>query len=218
MKEFGSGKKIEEKNEDEMENVIEEIVGSDSEIEDELEEQQIKELNIEGAEMSETRHNKTLSARDRAKKESINNKDSLEERLTKSAYEEIDENYILDEESKAKELEDISFTESKMISKDRANLKENTYQEQTKLHTKEGFTNVNLKDKNGRKISAKEAKVFHEEKQTKLSQKITDKAEERFKTKKTGQKDQISNLYTKISAKRKAKKLIDQKSKEKIKL
>ena len=178
----------------------------------------IKELNIEGAEMSETKHNNTLSSRDRAKKESLNNISGLEEKLTINAYDEMDEKYILGNDSKSTKIDDISFSSASMLNKEKETLKTKTYQQQEKLDSNEGFTNINLKDKNGRAISAREAKALHEQEKEKLSNKITKKAEDKFKLKNTSNRDDISNLYTRISAKRKAKKLIDKKTKEKIEL
>ncbi len=216
MKEFGTGKKTEEKDSDEMENIMEEITNSDSEIQEELEEQQIKELNIEGSIMSEDRHNKTKSARARAEKESTNQTTSLEERLTTSAYEEMDDHFILDDESRGQELEEINFSDSKMKKEDRAKLKKVTEQEQSKFDSKKGFAHLNLKDKDGRTISAQEAKRLQEEEKNQLSKKLASKTEQKLKTRKSDQK--IPDLQSKMSALREARRSVDKKSQERTAL
>ena len=163
MKEFGSGKKREDSAEKEIGREMEEIVKSDQEIKDILEEEQIKTLNIKGAKINAQRHDNKENAHERARIESLDKTEtgSIEEDLTEDAYNQMGEEYVLDEEGTGEEIEIIDFDEDGMFEEDIRHSKEKTYEEQAKIDTKEGFSHVNLEDGSGRIISAKEAEVIH---------------------------------------------------------
>ncbi|MEK7547366.1 MAG: hypothetical protein AAB540_00575, partial [Patescibacteria group bacterium] len=221
MKEFGSGKKREDSAEKEIGREMEEIVKSDQEIKDILEEEQIKTLNIKGAKINAQRHDNKENAHERARIESLDKTEtgSIEEDLTEDAYNQMGEEYVLDEEGTGEEIEIIDFDEDGMFEEDIRHSKEKTYEEQAKIDTKEGFSHVNLEDGSGRIISAKEAEVIHkeqlEELEKKLAEKTLDKVE--AKTPSQGSEAKPYDLSNQIAARRKAKELIDKKRHEKLK-
>ncbi|OGJ42708.1 hypothetical protein A3I58_00915 [Candidatus Peregrinibacteria bacterium RIFCSPLOWO2_02_FULL_39_10] len=222
MKEFGSGKKRKDSAEKEIEREMEEIVGSDTEMQESIEEEQIKTLNIKGAKISAQRHDNKEDAHERAKIESLDKTEtgSIEEDLTEDAYSQMGEEYVLDEEGTGEEIESIYFDEDGMYEEDLRHAKEKTYEEQAKIDTKEGFSHVNLEDKSGRIISAKEAEVIHKEQLEELERKLTDKTLDKVQAKtpsQEGSKEKPYDLNNQIAARRKAKELIDKKRHEKLK-
>ena len=214
-REFGS-QKVKEKSQEKMaEKEVEKALSQDEILKRQLEDEQIKHLNIHGAEISEQRHNKTISAQERAKKESIarTKAGTVEDELTRDAYEQMGDQHILNKEGTGEKIDDVMFMDGVSLQKDsRDQIKHHTYQQQSKLDTKEGFTHVKLKDKSGREISAEEAEALQEKDFEKIEDTLVDKAQD--KVEKKGAK--IFDLNAQIAAKRKAKELVDAKKHEKL--
>ncbi len=208
IKEFGSGKKLKDKTEKQIEEEIESVTKSDEKIKDDLEEQNLKTLNLEGAKMSEERHARKIDGQKRAARESINatQGDTLTKELTEDFYEQTDEKHILDEEGKGEEITEIKFDHISSTSQERQELKEKTRQKESDLLDKKGLK-VNLKDKTGRKISSQEAEVEQKKDLNRLEDEITKKASKKTEKKSAGAT--IFNLNTRIAAKRKTKDLVE---------
>ncbi|MEK7085554.1 MAG: hypothetical protein AAB953_00885 [Patescibacteria group bacterium] len=220
MKEFGSGKKREKTVEKELERELDEMAQGDEMLRDELTEQQLKTLNIEGAKQSEQRHDKKTSAHERAKEESMGKmqEGSVEADLTMDAYEQLGDEYIIDKETKAEKIQTVDFKETGINDQDKEKLKRKTYQEQSKLDTKEGFMRE-IEDKSGRKIKSEEAKVLQKEELEKIEERMAQEAEQKVSERTTGQTQgaKIFDLTAKMAARRKAGELVDKKRYEKLK-
>ena len=220
MKEFGSGKKREKTVEKELERELDEMAQGDEMLKDELTEQQLKTLNIEGARQSEQRHDKKTSAHERAKEESMDKmqEGTMEADLTMDAYEQLGDEYIINKETKAEEIQSVDFKETGMTDQNKEKLRRKTYQEQSKLDTKEGFMR-GIEDKSGRKIRSEEAKVLQKEELETIEEKMAQKAEQKVSERTTGttQGAKIFDLTAKMAARRKAQELIDRKRHEKLK-
>lgn len=208
-------RKTEQKGEEEIvEKEVKNIVKTDEAIRDKLTEEQIRHLNIHGAELSEQRHDQKISAHERALKESLERTQggSIEEELTRDAYAQMGDDYILNKKGTGEEIQEIDFKEVAMTDQERQNLKERTYREQGKLDTKEGFANVSMKDKSGRDISAEEAEKLQDQDlqalETEIGEKALDKAE------KKGAK--VFDLSARIAAQRKAREIIEKQKHEKL--
>lgn len=220
MKEFGSGKKREKTTEKELEHELEDMAQGDEMLRDELAEQQIKTLNIEGAKQSEQRHDKKVSAHERAKEESLGvmPKGTMEGDLMADAYEQLGDEYIIDKDTKAEKIQTVDFKEVKMEDKEKEKLRRKTYQEQSKLDTREGFMRE-IEDKSGRKIKSEEAKVLQKEELERIEEKMAKEAEQKVSERTAGKAEgaKIFDLTAKMAARRKAGELIDKKRYEKLK-
>lgn len=220
---FGLGKKREETVEKELEQELEQIVANDKETQDQILEQNIKTLHMEGVEQSERRHDKTISGQARARKESMGRvqQGSLEADLTADAYKQLGKDYMVDKEGKAKKIEQIQFKDNnvKMQEQDRFRMKRETFKEQTRLDKKEGMFTA-LRDKNNQEISHEMAAKLQQAELEKLEKEMAEKAQKKVDARVTSNDAQgakIFDLNSKIAARRKAKELLDQKRHERIK-
>lgn len=220
MEKFGSGKKKEKTIEKEIETELESLAQNDQGTRDALGEAQIKTLNIQGARISEQRHDQKISGRERAEKDSLDRTDeaSLEADLTEHAYSEMGDEYILNEEGTGEKIEEVYFDDTGLLDQDLRSLKQKTYHDQSKLDSKEGFTHIDLTDKSGRQVSAHEAEQLHQKELDKLEEDMATEAEERVAAKTAGnlEADNIFDLNARIAARRKAQELIDEKREEKL--
>jgi hypothetical protein len=220
MKEFGSGKKMEENKEKELDKEMEDLAANDDTIKDDLEENQIRSMNIRGAQQSEDRHDKNKSAHERAKKESMGkvSDGSLEADLTEDAYDQMGDDYILNKKGTGEKVEDLQFNNVSMIKEDKQKLKRKTYQQQIKLDQKEGFTHANLLDKTGRQISAREAEVLQEQERAQLASKLAEKGQKNLAKKTTKTEGaKILDFQAKAKAMRQARKITKRKEEEHLK-
>lgn len=218
--EFGMGKETEEKQEDAIQDELEDIVASDSTVQDDLEEKQIETLNIEGARQSEYRHDKKVSAHERAHQESLDQVEggSLEEDLVEDAYKHMGNSYILNEEGSGEEVKQVDFSDIETTKEERLELKRKTYEEQSKLYKKEGFSHATLRDKSGQDLSAKEAETLQARQLDEFEKDLAKEAVENLSDREVGEKGaKVFDLNSKIAAQRQAKQLVDQKRHEKLK-
>ncbi len=223
MKEFGSGKKREKTVEKELEQELDQIVASDKGVQDDLMEQKIKSLNMEGVKQSEQRHDKNISGQARAQKESMGRvqQGSLEAKLTTGAYQQLGKEYMVDKEGKAKKIEKVQFKDNNvnMQEQDRFRMKRETFKEQTKLDKKEGMFTA-LKNKNNETISHEIAAKLQQAELEKLEKEMAEKAQKKVDGRITSNDSsgaKIFDLNSTIAARRKAKELIDEKRSERIK-
>lgn len=218
--EFGMGKETEEKQEDAIQDELEDIIASDSTVQDDLEEKQIETLNIEGARQSEYRHDKNVSAHERARQESLDQVEggSLEEDLVEDAYKHMGKTYILNEEGSGEEVKEVDFSDIDTTEEERMELKRKTYEEQSKLYKKEGFSHATLRDKSGQDLSAKEAETLQARQLDEFEKDLAAEALENLSDREVGEKGaKVFDLNSKIAAQRQAKQLVDQKRHEKLK-
>ncbi|MFH1218469.1 MAG: hypothetical protein V1679_01350 [Candidatus Peregrinibacteria bacterium] len=213
---FGDGEKLEDTLEEDIEKELDNLSKSDEEIKDELEEQNIITLNIEGARQSEELHEKKVSAQDRAKDESFSDtKNSILERdLTRDFYEQTDKDHILNDEGRGELIKEIEISNIGLTEEERIDAKEGIKGDMGRLYDRKGFI-IKLKDKDQRDTSVNEAEARQEEVIETLEQDMAEKAEEKV-IKKNG--TQTFDLNAKIAARRKARELIDKDrhSKEKL--
>jgi hypothetical protein len=216
---FGSGKKMEETRTKQIEEKMEKIARSDEELKDEIEEANLKTINIKEAKISEERDAKKKSGQDRAEKESVarTQDGSLEQEFTKDLYEQTDDEHILDESGTGEHMTEVKFQDAKMTDTDRQALKETTREKQSRIIEKKGFTHVNLKDKSGRKISATEAETENKKKLEDLQDKLEEKTIEKI-AKLEGKPSTpaslaVFDLNDKMAAARKSREIVDRESK-----
>lgn len=215
IKEFGSGKKLDTKAEKQIDDEIKSVAESDTSIKEEIEEQNLITLNLEGTKLSEERHSKKKEGQDRAETESVSHTQSgsLEKDLTKDFYEQTDDSHVLNEKGTGEEMAEIKFDEIKLTKEKIQALKETTRQKETRLFDKKGFTHVKLKDKSGRQISTDEALVEQKKDLGELEGTLAQKAMEKIE-KKIGKAEATSNIFNlnaRITARRKTKELIEEK-------
>lgn len=222
MKEFGSGKKREATVEKELEQELEKDATTNKETQDQILEQQIKTLQMEGVKQSEQRHSQTISGQERARKESMTRvqQGSVEGDLTADAYKKLGKNFMVDKEGKAKKIEEIQFKDNnlKMQEQDRFRMKRETFKEQTKLDKKEGMFTA-MKDKQGNVIAHQVAANLQKAELEKLEKEMAEKAQKKVESRITSNDSQANNVFdiqTRIAARRKAKELIDEKRKERL--
>jgi hypothetical protein len=213
MKEFGTGAKkqdtMDEKISDEMDEIF-----NDETIADKLEEQQIKHHNIHGAKLSEKKHDNSISAEERAKKESLKQTktDSIEEDLTKDFYD-VKDGFILNDEGTGEKITKIKMGEDMLKTREQTSLRSNTFHNQNKLDKNIGFANVELKDEKGRTISAKEATTIEAKATESLEEIVATNAQKQVEQK-TGN---VFDLSSRIAAQRKAKEEIEERKNKKLK-
>jgi hypothetical protein len=222
MKEFGSGKKREQTVDKELEKEMEKIAATDKGTQDQLLEQQIKTLNMEGVKQSEQRHNQTISGQERARKESMSRVQGsgIEADITADAYKQLGKDIRIDKEGKAKKIDTIQFKDNnlKMQEQDRFRMKRETFKEQTSLDKKEGMFTA-MKDKQGNVIAHQVAANLQKAELEKLEKEMAEKAQKKVESRVTSnetQGAQIFDLNTRIAARRKAKELIDKKRSERL--
>lgn len=215
MREFGSGKKQEANQEKQIDQTIDDIAENDESISEELEEQQIKTLNQEGALQSENRHDHKISAEERARKESVENaEDDTEEELIEDFYNQSDNTFILDNETKGQQINELNFGNRTLGYQEKQNLKKETIDNQSKLDKNEGFANIQLQDESGKNISAEAADIRQQEELNALEEKIANEAQTKEQTKLGGS---IFDINSKIMARRKARELIEKERHQKLK-
>ena len=213
MKEFGSGKKLEESTEKQIDDEIERLASEDQSIKDDLEQANLETLNINAVRMSEERHSRKISAQDRASKESLARAEdgSMEKDLIEDFYEQTDDQHILNEDETGEEIGEIRFDGVDMTKEERSALKTKTRGKQGKIFNKEGFTHESLLDKTGRQISSEEAESTQAKGSLeKLEDNIANKALKKVDTKTKGKDAEVFNLQARIAAKRKAKDKVDE--------
>src|SRR3989338_6338922 len=218
--EFGMGKEQADNEDDAIKDELEDIIVSDKTVQIDLQEKQVETLNIEGTRQSEHRHDKNVSAHERARQESLDQveSDSLEEDLVEDAYKHMGESYILNDEGTGEEVEEVDFSEIEDTQEERMTLKRKTYEEQSKLYTKEGFSHANLKDKSGRDLSAKEAETLQAAQLDEFEKDLAEQAVENLSSRETAETGaKVFDLNSKIAAQRQAKQMVDKKRHEKLK-
>ncbi len=221
MRELGTKEETSESFENEIARGMEDLSQSDKDIADEFEEQQITTLNLEGVRKSEQRHDNNESAQERAKKESLaqTEGDEIAKELTEDYYEITDKDHILNDDLTGEELDEISMDDIKMTKEERLHAKRRTFEEQSRLIDKTGFSHINFKDKSGKTISSKEAESLQKKDLESLENNLTDQVLEKRQTKNAADKPSgsIMDLQERIAAKRQAKNLVDKKRHERLK-
>ncbi|MFH1284317.1 MAG: hypothetical protein ABIH78_01875 [Candidatus Peregrinibacteria bacterium] len=217
IEKFGSGKTAGETADKNIKQEIKHLAETDKKTKDTLLEQQVKTLNIEGQRQSEQRHQKKVSAKERAKDESLKRVEegSLEADLTKDFYEQTDEETILDKEKKGEELDVIKFSDIKTSKEEVQRLKGETYHSQGKLIKKEGLVDIKLSDKTGKRLSADAAEAKHEQELESAEKALAEEALKKAKSKETDSK--VFDLNTEMAARREAKRIIDEKTHKHLK-
>lgn len=220
IKEFGSGKKMDQDMLKEIDKEVEKLVQEDEVLKGKIEEEQITHLAIHGARISEERHQKQKSAQERAHDESVSKLEegSLEADLTEDFYAMAGEDYKLDEEGKGEEIKSIDFTDAYWEKGERSQFKEATREVQNQIDTKEGITDFTFKDRSGRQVSSIEAEAIQEKDIEAIEEELSERAVENVAEKmpeKTG--DNVFDLAAKMAADRKARELMEQKTHEKLK-
>ncbi len=170
--------------------------------------------------MSEDRHQKIADNKERARQDSLASaEEGLETDLTESFYEKSDDEYILNKDKTGEEMEGIQFSDAAWSDADKNKIKQRTFEEQSKLNTKEGFAHVSLTDESGRQISTQEARGKHEKDMESLTDEVTDKVMENRQKKKGTKKlgENVYDLSERITAKRKAKEELEKKTEERLK-
>lgn len=223
MKEFGSGKKREATIAAELEQELDKVATTDKGTQDQLLEQQIKTLHMEGVKQSEQRHNQTVSGQERARKESMSrvHAGTTEADLTADAYKALGKDFRIDKEGKAKKIDTIQFKDNnlRMQEQDRFRMKRETFKEQIALDKKEGMFTA-MKDKQGNVIDQKMAAKLQKDELEKLEKEMAEKAQKKVESRFTSNDAQAKNVFdlqTRIAARRKAKELIDRKRSERLK-
>ncbi|MBI4975210.1 hypothetical protein HZC20_00895 [Candidatus Peregrinibacteria bacterium] len=219
MKEFGSDKKLEENMEAKIDEELEDMMSSDATLKEDLEEQNLMNLNLQGAKLSEHLHDKNKSAQERSEEESLDRVDagSLEAELTEDYYAQTDDSHVLNKEKTGEEIVEIQFDEMDMDKEERTDVKEKTYKKQTRLTTKEGFAHTSLLDKHGKEISAEQAeKVEQKGDLEEIEDDMTDKVKNKINTKTGHLGVNIFDINSEIAAKRKARAIIDKEIEKKI--
>ena len=198
---------------------------SDEMVKKNLQEAQVISINRRGGEQSEDRHNKKTDARERVEEESLSHAESgsVEADLTKDFYKQTKgKDSILDKEGTGDKVRTIQFKENApMTNEALQKLRRDTEKDQPKLDTKEGIAKVQMKDKEGKVVSAKEAAAKLEEGKTeKLEKEMAEKAKENL-NRQTGQSEtagaKIFDLNAETMARRKAHELIEKRKHERIK-
>jgi len=183
------------------------------EIANAMEQVQIIDKNIEGAEQSENIHKGTTDTRERARKESIaqaNTEETTE--LTEDFYNREDnQDVILGDDRTGQEIQQIKLGE-KMTENTQLNLKNTTKNQEERLRNKKGTTVTQLTDKNGKTIDAKTARNTQTEEQEKLADKIVKKASQD----RQNRGNTVFDLTKRIEAKRAAKKAIETQNQESL--
>ncbi len=213
IKEFGSGKKLDAKTDKQIDDEIKSVAEADTGIKEEIQEENLITLNLEGTKLSEERHGKVKEGQDRAEKESVAQTPSgtLEADLTKDFYEQTDNQHILNEEGTGEKMTEIKFDDIKLTKEKIEALKQTTRDKETRLYDKKGFTHVKLKDKSGRQLSTEEAIVEQKKDLEELEDTLAKKAMKKVEQK-TGKGEAGSNVFdlnARIAAKRKAHELIE---------
>lgn len=218
MKEFGSGKKMEATVEKAIEEEVEEL--AHDEFKDQLREEQGIRLSIEGADLSEKRHQHKKSAKDRALQDSLDQTDegSLEEELVEDFYGNT-KGYILDEEGTGEEVEEHKMDDISLTKQEQNTMRKDVYDNQTDLTTKEGFAYMNFVDASGHAISAEQSAKIQQEDLAEIEDEMVDEAEEKVHAKMGlgASKNNVSDLQSRVAARRKAKSEIEEHTTERLK-
>ncbi len=217
MKEFGSGKKMEATVEKEIEKEIEEL--AHDEFKDQLKEEQGIRLSIEGADLSEKRHQYKKSAKDRALQDSLDQTDegSLEEELVEDFYKNTD-GFILDEEGTGDELMEHKMDDISLNREEQNTMRKDVYENQSDLTTKEGFAYMNFVDASNHAISAEQAANVQKEDLAEIEDEMVDRAEEKVHAKMGlgASKNNVVDLQSRVAARRKAKSEIEEHTTERL--
>ncbi len=205
QRDISTGNVTEQTFEQELEAEMNQVTNSNTGIAEELEEAQIKHLNIMGAQQSEYRHGKEKDSRKRAEQESLDRTetDSLEEDLTVDAYAQLGDNYALDEDGTGEEIINVEFDNLGMAEQDLRTLKQRTYQQQSQIDYQEGFSNINLVDINDRKLNSAEAEAIQEAENEDLKARLAEETQDKMEDRNTtGGK--VFDLQKRMAARRKA--------------
>ncbi|MBI2634642.1 hypothetical protein HYW82_03180, partial [Candidatus Peregrinibacteria bacterium] len=214
-RELGPTKQHAEPDNDRIMEEIDNVAENDTHIDDHLFEEQLRTLNLEGAKKNEQRHNKKTSAHERAMEESLNNAEngSIEKKLTRDAYDQMGDEYIINADKTGEELMEIKFSDEEISTQDRINLDSRTYDEQGKLANEQGFSHISMTDKTGHEISSSEAEKLQDKNLAHIEADMVARAEERTKTKGD---TKILDLQSRIAASRHAREIIEQKRHERL--
>lgn len=207
QKNISSGEKAEQTFEEEIETEMESVAINDTTISEDLEEAQIKHLNIELAKQSEYQHDREKDAQKRGMKESLDRTEegSIEEELTEDFYAKAqDKKHVLDEEGYGEEVLAVEFDDQGMDDQDLNKLKSRTHKQQDQIDYQQGAENIVLVDDSDRLINSSEAEAFEEANTNKeLKERLAEKAEEQMENRNTtGAK--VFDLQSRIAARRKA--------------
>lgn len=215
MEKFGSGKKVEQTIDGQLNQEMDNLLATDESLQKQMLEAQIETKMIEGARQSEHLYDNAVESRERAQQESLDQveDDSLEEKLIVSAYAQMGEDFILDEEGTGEQIKKVEFSKTEYTDNELQKLKRTTRQEQGRLDHNEGFSEFQLVDKNQKAISAKQAEATEKETDRKdLEEELAQKAEDKImaKTSKTETGGaEVFDLQTAMAARRRAKEKID---------
>lgn len=188
---------------------------NDAALKNELEEQHLVEANLTGIEMS-ARHNQNVQdAQTRAQMESVDNteEDSIEAAITEDFYDKAraaKDEVILDEDNdgEADQITTISMDNVAMKKEERNDVRQATYEHNSRLRTKEGFTHIQIADQTGKTITSKEARAKQEKELNELENDIADAIEDQTNEATVGGK--VFDLTERIAAQRQARKLIEE--------
>lgn len=221
MDKFGRGEEMEDELEKEIEKEVERLADHDTEIKEDIDEEGLYHMNLEGAELSELRHNKKKDAQERAKKDSMERAkgDELTEDLTEDFYEQTDDLHILNREETGEEIQEIKFDDTRINKEDRASLRDITRKHESDLTQKRGFTHVIFKDKSGRQLNTEQATQQHEENLEEIEDTLADKAIDKVASKQGEEKaSNVFDINARITAERAAKQKIKEEMENKRRL
>ncbi|MBT7736761.1 hypothetical protein HN709_03655 [Candidatus Peregrinibacteria bacterium] len=221
MDKFGRGEEMEDEMEKEVEQEVERLADHDTEISEDIDEEGLYHMNLEGAELSELRHNKKKDSQERARKESIEKAkgDDLKKDLTEDFYEQTDDEHILNREGTGEEIKEMKMDDTKITKEDRASLRETTRKHESDLTQKRGFTHVIFKDKGGRALNTEQATNVHEQNLEKIEDNLAEKALDKVASKQGQEKaSNVFDLNARIAAKRKAKEKVEEEMENKKRL
>jgi len=212
---FGASEAANDNIEQETEKAMEDRLKSDKILQNDILEEQITTLNIEGTEQSKRKNDNMKSVEERAAKEAMGNTaDTEEQEMIESFNQQKDDNYFLNEDLTGEKITQIEISETETSQEELNSLKKRTKDEQGNLINKEGIL-TGLQDKTGREVSTDEAKALQENNLSRIEEDLAHQSLEDVSNKKAlGTK--ASDLTSHIAAHRKARSLIDDKIHRKI--
>lgn len=212
---FGGGEAANDNIEQEAEKAMEARLKSDETLKDEMLEEQITTLNIEGTEQSIRKNDNVVSLQERADKEALGSTaDETEKKMVKSFNEQRDNDYILNEDLTGEKITRLEISDNATDKTDLKSLKRRTEKEQNKLNNEEGIL-TEIEDKSGRKVTPDEAKALQEKNLDRMEQEMAEQALKDVEGKKA-LGSSVTDLNSRIAARRKARSLIDEKRHQKL--
>ncbi|MBL4694961.1 hypothetical protein JKY72_06365 [Candidatus Gracilibacteria bacterium] len=175
---------VKKSKEQEITSAVEQVSHTDT-VSRELEEIELKKMNLEATEQSQRRHN-VISMKDRAKKESLEgaagNQD--EQDIIEEYYDASEDTEILSADTETgEEAEVIKINDIRMEKGEQESLKQKTREHQTRIIQDQGFTHVKMVDEKGEEKDARELMRSQEKKEEKKDENILQQVQEKLESK-----------------------------------